>query len=318
VRTCKKCGQDKPLTEFKVRSYGDRQWTQTRCKTCVSADVRAFKAKHQKVASPPRFEVYGATRTCTECHLDVSIELFTPFHDRFGRERRKAKCRMCATSQARQRRKRQPPRQRVVDDRSTKVCKACKQELPRSAFEKWIKEGKWTCERGKCRICDNAARLARYHASPKKAYVPKAALCGRCGVARVSQKGRNCIQCSTELRRAQKPQRVSHPCTGCGAALTTEVTECFKCRRGRQNQNHVNSDVKARLRAMRGTIERFKRGKVNALFWLDDTECWSCDFACSGCGKPMIYPSKCWTCATGLPRSLARLPRVQTHESTAA
>ena len=250
-------------------------------------------------------QIYGDTRACSGCHESKPIDQFTPFRDPLGRERRKPRCHACVARAQTEFRWRtgkctaRPPRT------DTKVCKVCQRELPRSDFERQLNGEGVGFERAQCKQCISkrrkAERLAKRPIRPPKPVKVRI----------------------EKPKPAPKAVPELHPCVGCGTGLSTSLTECVPCKRKRQAANHVGSDAKVRMRTRTNVLKRFARGLYAGLLWFSNGDVWGLDYLCqAGCGRPLLVPGKCWTCATGKPQMLRRadgsvvpLPRVEVRDA---
>jgi len=234
-------------------------------------------------------QVYGETRRCSGCEQVKPIGQFTPFRDPQGRERRKPRCKPCVAKAQTEFRWRTGKCKARPPKTDTKVCKDCQQTLPVSAFEQSHNGDGVRFERAQCRACVNR-RKRTLLAATRATRPPKPV------VVRVEKP-----------KPAPKSVLELHPCSGCGVGLSTRLTECVPCKRKRQAANHVGSDEKVRQRMHTSVLKRFSRGLYAGLMWLRDGDVWGMDYLCQGgCGRPQLVAGKCWTCATGKPRTLRR------------
>ncbi len=282
TRTCAKCGQAKPLDEFKVRmqSSNGKPWRQTRCRSCLRDDVRI---RHRvKAGLPTEGPVqrgkprrdYSQPRTCTgPCGRTLPGSEFA-VHVGNGIPRQLARCRDCRLD---------AQRARTATHRG--ICQQCGAETSNPAYVR-------------CVGCSKHAPKMRV-AKPKPARMAK-----------------------PKPVNPPKPARELHPCVGCGVGLTSNLTECTPCRKKRQAAGHVSSDAKVRDRVRQNTLKRFSAGKCAGLLWLRDGDVWTLEYVCQDCTQPLLAPGKCWSCATGKPRQLRRadgsqipLPRIEARDA---
>ncbi len=106
MKTCKKCGVEKELSEFSGR--------QTKCKACFNEDARAKRANPPIVSAEVSF-------TCTECNVEKKSS-------KFGKGRKT--CKECCNE------KRREYAKEVKEKADTKVktCKSCKTEKSATEF----------------------------------------------------------------------------------------------------------------------------------------------------------------------------------------
>jgi hypothetical protein len=161
VKTCRKCGQDKPLGDFYKDARG-RGGLSARCKPCVrTVNARWSEENPDRVRTIAR-EAYrrqraarleGVARTCEFCKGEIPTERSA--HAKYCSER-------CCCSAAYERR-----REEMLDKRAGRLCDCCGTEIPITRTLKAT-----TCST-KCRDALNEGKLMRIKCRQLSLYAVK-------------------------------------------------------------------------------------------------------------------------------------------------
>lgn len=178
MKTCRKCGQAKPLDDFYIDARG-RDGRQARCKTCIrEVNKRWAEQNPDRVRTLAR-EAYrrqraalleGVDRICEFCKGEIPL----------GRSRNARYCSVaCCASVAYERR-----REELLDRRSGRLCARCAEPIPVTRNLKAT-----TCST-KCRDMLNERRQMHRRCRSLTAYALKVGRltkgsCEVCGVAEV-------------------------------------------------------------------------------------------------------------------------------------
>ena len=340
-RICKKCNQDKLLSEFTISKNCKFGRTHT-CKLCT---FNKYEAKKIKIV-----RVEPKNRICKKCNETKDLDKFVKGKaNRWGRQH---VCKDCCNTQLKNTRIKKPRVAPVLKNGNLRTCKKCGEEKDINNFAK-----RPTCCYGRgytCIVCDNK-RMAEYEkyrskADPiyrkkrndrKKKYVKRAkkGTCKKCKenklLSRFDMVLCICNDCKKNATKAKSAIIKAYHnlglrwCNDCGQFLSEDefkkkIWRCEDCETKRILLNRENNGIKSKLPD--GFVNRkqwieykVKKYKKHGEIWCNTCKQWfyKNNFHKSTGGfKGYMY--KCKSCTSFEMKKYFQRPGIKEHRNVRA